>query len=262
LNVERRRVSTADRNGDTADDVGCIQAICWSIDADEIERGERPARAIVVRPKVASYIVTMATNTAAFSQLSDEALADEVARLAQCERSATAELIASLVEFDRRRLYLAVGFPSLFAYCTQRLHLSEHAAYHRIEAARAAQRFPVILRLLEEGALTLTAVGLLRPHLTEENHREVLQAARHLGKRAVEELAARLHARPDVRSLVRKLPGPRVAGAADRAMAQASVRSAADPPALKVCADDDRGAPAEVGLQGRAAGDAGDGGES
>jgi len=31
------------------------------------------------------------------------------------------------------------------AYCTQVLRLSERAAYHRIEAARAARQYPVIL---------------------------------------------------------------------------------------------------------------------
>jgi hypothetical protein len=43
---------------------------------------------------------------------------------------------------------------------------SEHAAYGRIEAARAARRFPVLLDLLAEGSLHLTAIGLLAPHLT------------------------------------------------------------------------------------------------
>jgi hypothetical protein len=40
------------------------------------------------------------------------------------------------------------------------LHLSEHAAYHRIEAARAARQFPIILDMVAEGALTLTAVAM------------------------------------------------------------------------------------------------------
>jgi 5-methylcytosine-specific restriction endonuclease McrA len=175
------------------DDVRCV----WTI------------RGIVVGRKVPSYIVCMATNIDAFTKLSDGDLLVQVVQLAQCERTATARLIASLAEFDQRRIYLPEGFPSLFVFCTQRLRLSEHAAYHRIEAARAARRFPAILEFLEQGALTLTAVCLLRPHLTEENHREVLEAARHLGKSAVEELVARLHARPDVRTSVRKLPEPR-----------------------------------------------------
>jgi hypothetical protein len=56
---------------------------------------------------------------------------------AESERRATAQLIASLAELDARRLYLGEGCASLFAYCTRVLHLSEYAAYGRIEAARA-----------------------------------------------------------------------------------------------------------------------------
>jgi hypothetical protein len=95
---------------------------------------------------------------------------------------------------------------SLFTYCTQFLRLSEGAAYGRIQAARAAARFPVILDLLVDGLLNLTTVGLLAPHLTVENHRAVLDAARGQSKRAVEEQAAALRPRPDVPTSIRKLP--------------------------------------------------------
>jgi hypothetical protein len=89
------------------------------------------------------------------------------------------------------------------------LHLSEHAAYGRIEAARAARRFPVILKLLTEGSVTLTTVCLLARHLTPTNHREVLDAARNKSKRDVEHLIARLQPRPPVPSTIRKLPEPK-----------------------------------------------------
>jgi hypothetical protein len=69
------------------------------------------------------------------THLSDEDLLAKVTRLAACERQATTELIAALAELDARRLYLAEGCASLFVYCVERLRLSEHAAYHRIEAA-------------------------------------------------------------------------------------------------------------------------------
>jgi hypothetical protein len=82
------------------------------------------------------------------ANLSDQALLVEVKRLAEHERQATVHLIAYLAELDARRLYLGEGCSSLFSYCRQILRLSEHAAYGRIEAARAARRFPVILELL------------------------------------------------------------------------------------------------------------------
>jgi len=126
--------------------------------------------------------------------------------LAARERRATAQLIAALVELDTRRLYLGEGCSSLFTYCTQILHLSEHAAYGRIEAARAVRRFPLILELLADGSVTLTVVGLLAPHLTPENYRDALAAARHKSKRDVAHLVAGLRPRPVVPSSVRKLP--------------------------------------------------------
>ena len=138
--------------------------------------------------------------------LSNRDLLAEVERAAKCERQATAHLIALLMEVDSRKLYAGQGYSSLFTYCVQRLHVSEHAAYLRIEAARSARRFPAILDRLADGSLHLTAVSLLGPHLTQANHLEVLDAARHKSKRDVEQLIARLRPQPDVPSVVRKLP--------------------------------------------------------
>ena len=115
----------------------------------------------------------------AVGQLSNHELLARVKHLAEREREATAALIAHLAELDERRLYLAEGCSSLFTYCTQVLRLSEHAAYGRIEAARMVRRFPVLLERLEEGSVNLTTVGLLAAHLTHENHRELLDMARH-----------------------------------------------------------------------------------
>jgi hypothetical protein len=146
---------------------------------------------------------------AQLSNLSDRDLLTHLHLAAQAEHHATAHLVALLMELDGRRLYLSEGFPSLFAYCTDELHLSEPAAYNRIEVARAARRFPIILDGLAAGELTLASVKLLAPHLTPGNHADVLMRARHQSKREIELLVATLHPRPDVPSIIRKLPAPR-----------------------------------------------------
>jgi hypothetical protein len=138
--------------------------------------------------------------------LSDDELLFEVKSLAARERESTAKLIASIAELDARRLYLGEGYSSLFTYCTQCLLLSEHAAYGRIEAARAARRWPIIFELLSDGAITLTTVCLLTSHLTDENHRAVLDEARHKSKREVEQQVAALRPLAPVPSSVRKVP--------------------------------------------------------
>ncbi|HEU4798177.1 MAG TPA: hypothetical protein VFT63_04565 [bacterium] len=142
-------------------------------------------------------------------QLSDQQLVACVKLLAQRERVATAVLIAHLSVLDERGLYLAEGCSSMFTYCIQVLHLSEHAAYGRIEAARAARKYPIILELLGDGSVNLTTVTLLAPHLTPENHVDLLTAARHQRKRQVEELVAGLRPQPLVPSSIRRLPTPR-----------------------------------------------------
>lgn len=144
-----------------------------------------------------------------FARLSDDDLLATVKRLAARERRVTTSLLRSLMELDARRLYLGEGYSSLFTYCTQALHLAEGAAYNRIEAARAARRFPSVLTALEDGSVTLTAIRLLAPHLTNENHERVLALARHKGKREIELLVASLRPMPSVASTIRKLPEPR-----------------------------------------------------
>jgi hypothetical protein len=151
----------------------------------------------------------MKSTIQSFAHLSDEELLATVKRLATTECRATAALVRSLMELDTRRLYLGEGYSSLFTYCTQALHLAEGAAYNRIEAARAARRFPAVLTALEEGAVTLTTVRLVAPHLTMANHQDVLARACHKGKREIETLVASLRPMPAVASTIRKLPEPR-----------------------------------------------------
>jgi 5-methylcytosine-specific restriction endonuclease McrA len=158
------------------------------------------------RQKWPCYTGGMTPSLSLAATLSDAALLARVKTLAEQERLVTADLIASLAELDARRLYLGAGCSSLFTYCTEVLHLSEHAAYGRIEAARASQRFPLILGHLAEGAITLTTVCLLAPLLTDDNHQRLLEAARHKRKREVELLVVETRPQPAVPSAIRRLP--------------------------------------------------------
>lgn len=148
----------------------------------------------------------MSFTSALFAALSDVELLDRVTVLARKERRATALLVAALAELDRRKLYLPQSYASLFAYCTRALHLSEHAAYNRIEAARASARFPAVLDGLENGTLTLAAIRLIAPVLTPDNQGRILDAARHKSKRDVEALVAGERPRPDAAAVIRRLP--------------------------------------------------------
>jgi hypothetical protein len=118
---------------------------------------------------------------ASLTRLSDDDLVARLKGLVARDHDLTAQIVAHLAELDTRDVFLREGYGSLFVYCRDALGLSEWEAYNRIEVARAARRFPVILDMLAEGSVSLTAVRLLAPHLTPSNHREVLDSAR--GKR-------------------------------------------------------------------------------
>jgi len=121
----------------------------------------------------------------------------------------TAEDLAHIAEIDARKLYLEEGFPSMYDYCLQHMHLSEDSACKRIRAARAARRFPAIFEALAAGRLHLSAVVLLAPRLTEETADELLAAAAHKSRAEVEQLLAERFPRPDLPARVEALtPSP------------------------------------------------------
>jgi hypothetical protein len=145
------------------------------------------------------------------SYLTDEQLVGEVKRLAACERTTTADLVAHLAEMESRQLYLAAGFSSLFAYCREVLLLPEDATCNRTTAVRMVRAFPNVLPMLADGRLNLSTLRLIAPYLTADNHVTLLGEAAHKSKREVEEMMARWFPKPDVATSVRKLPAPPVA---------------------------------------------------
>src|SRR3954466_7228439 len=86
--------------------------------------------------------------------------------------------------------------------------MSEAQAFFLIQAARWGRQFPRVLQLLAQGALHLTAIKLLGPHLTADNHLQLLEQARGKGKREIELLVAAIAPKPDVPTRMRKLPEP------------------------------------------------------
>jgi hypothetical protein len=163
----------------------------------------------------------MAMSMTDLQALTDAALIYRIAVLARIERETAADLVAHLVELERRNLHLACGFKSLYSYCRRVLHCSEGGSYDRMRAAHAARRFPVVLALLAAGKLHITAVRLLSPHLRDEDHLALLGGAIHKSAEEVRELLARWFPRADVAPSIRRLP-KRKRGSEDPAGAAAS----------------------------------------
>ena len=114
----------------------------------------------------------------------------------------TAETLAYIAVADERKLYLSAAYSCMYKYCLGELHMSEDAAFKRIQAARVAREFPAIFDAVASGRLHLSAVGLLAPHLTRENAAGLIGAATHKSKAQIETLLAERFPRPDVPALV------------------------------------------------------------
>lgn len=141
------------------------------------------------------------------STLCDDELFGRVEALAETERFSLTDFLIHLGELDNRPACQRRGYASVFAYLTRRLGYSECDAMRRVRAARAARKYPSILRMLIKGELHLVGVALLQPVLDSANHEQLLRKACRRTTREVESMvAALLPAAKGPRDRIRALP--------------------------------------------------------
>lgn len=126
-------------------------------------------------------------------ELADATLEDDLKRLLNDGARLEARIVMHLAELDTRKVHLRAGYASLFKYCLQGLGLSEFEAVFRIAAARIGRKFPIVFDMLERRRIHLSAVHLLRHHLTDQNHRELLEEACGKSKRQLESHVSPAH---------------------------------------------------------------------
>jgi len=142
-------------------------------------------------------------------RLSNEALVQELEESIAQDGPHTARQVALIGEVERRRLYAPAGYPSMYRYCVGKLHLSEDAAYKRIQVARVARRYPPVLAALAEGRVHLTGLNLLAAHIKALEPAmvdELLAAATHKTKKDIEQLLAERFPKPDLPAQVDAIP--------------------------------------------------------
>jgi len=135
--------------------------------------------------------------------------ADLLARtrdLARKSQNVEADLLVHLAEIDARKLYAEWAFSSMFEFCVKDLGFSEGAAFSRIFVARAARSLPAMFDALRSGQVHLAGLRILAPHLTGENHGQILARADGKSKREIEELVAALLPQAPVPPTIRRLP--------------------------------------------------------
>ena len=134
------------------------------------------------------------------------ALTARLYEIRKAERGLLVEFLTYLGELDRRRTYLELGFPSLFAFLTDHLGYTRSAAFRRSTAARLVVRFPVLCDPLADGRLCLTTLVELRDVLDAERLDEIVARAAGRTEDEVRQLVAALQPRPEPMDLLRRLP--------------------------------------------------------
>ena len=110
-------------------------------------------------------------NTTSLHHKSNEHLISDLKTLVAKEREVLLELLHYLREVERRRLYLRMGFSSLFSLMTESLGFSEGAAQRRIQAMRLLKSVPEAAPKLKSGEISLTVASQVQGFIGRENKR-------------------------------------------------------------------------------------------
>jgi hypothetical protein len=91
--------------------------------------------------------------------ISDDKLLEQADALVRQEREILIDILHHLREIDRRQLFSALRYTSLFDYCMKRLRYSEDQACRRIAAMRLMVELPELEQKISSGSLSLTNIG-------------------------------------------------------------------------------------------------------
>jgi len=129
--------------------------------------------------------------TSQLTYVSNEVLISRLKSFRGTENSTIADIIHHLSEIDTRKLYLDLGYSSLFIYCKESLGYSEGAAYTRVQGARILKSHPEIYEMIKFGRISICSVAEIAKVADEGKRREILLSSEGKTKRKVEKMTAR-----------------------------------------------------------------------
>jgi len=154
------------------------------------------------RSKPSSGAVSI-PGTMALKGVSDRKLLSDVRRLSDMERETVLSILVHLIEIYRRRLYLEMGYSSLFKLCVKELKYSESVAGRRVAVVRCIRRFPRAYRALASGRVNMTNLARIASIMNESNEKALLRSIVGATGKEVEHLVSRHDPKSVVRDRVR-----------------------------------------------------------
>ena len=121
---------------------------------------------------------------------SDSALLSGLRGLSASERETVLSILEHLAEIERRRLYLSMGYGSLFEMCVRDLGYCEATAARRVRAARMLGRYPAVRALLSSGRITVSNLVRISRVIDSSNAEELLGRIEGMSAREVDALVS------------------------------------------------------------------------
>ncbi|MBN8554740.1 MAG: HNH endonuclease [Deltaproteobacteria bacterium] len=97
--------------------------------------------------------------------------------LSQCYRKTEGELIETLEKVSEEKIYLTLGYSSLFSYCVEALQFSEANAYTFSKISRKVKEIPELKKEIISGNISVSKARRIVPILTKENQSEWIAKA-------------------------------------------------------------------------------------
>lgn len=125
--------------------------------------------------------------------------------LAQTYRKQEALLLEVLIEIDRKRAYLPLGYSSLFQYCVSALNLTESQSYAFMAISRKSVEVPELKAAVEKNEITVSNARKLVSVITPENKETWLEKGRTLTQASLEREIVKENPLPPVQERVRSV---------------------------------------------------------
>ena len=95
-------------------------------------------------------------------------IVEKLKQLVASERKITAEIIEHIQEIDQTKIFVELGYPTLFLFLTSEIGYSSSAAQRRIEAARILSAVPEVKEDIKSGSINLSQVALVAQSLRQK----------------------------------------------------------------------------------------------
>jgi hypothetical protein len=121
--------------------------------------------------------------------MNDEGLLSKTDDLVHEERELLTSILHHLREIERRRLFSALGYKSLFEMTVRRFGYSEDQAYRRLAAMRLLKELPEVEEKISSGEITLTHVALIHSFFRQEKKQNQKDMSREAKLSAIERIS-------------------------------------------------------------------------